>query len=125
MAATATGTKGESSSAQVVAGGDRSVEVYTANLGVTSWEIDLFGRVRSLSAAAQQNYLATAEIGRSVRISLIAQTASAWLNLAADQDLLALAEETLRTRQETMRPDPAPVRGRARSRSWKSARPRP
>ncbi len=102
VAATATGTKGESSSAQVIAGGDRSVEVYTANLGVTSWEIDLFGRVRSLSAAAQQNYLATREIGRSVQISLIAQTASAWLNLAADQDLLALAEETLRTRQETM-----------------------
>ncbi len=43
-----------------------------------------------------------AEIGRSVRISLIAQTASAWPDLAADQDLLALAEETLRTRQETM-----------------------
>jgi multidrug efflux system outer membrane protein len=49
-----------------------------------------------------QNYLATSEIGRSVRISLIAQTASAWLDLAADQDLLALARETLRTRQETM-----------------------
>jgi multidrug efflux system outer membrane protein len=98
----ATGTKGESSSAQVIAGGDRSVELYTATVGVTSWEIDLFGRIRSLKDAALQNYLATTEISRSVRISLIAQTASAWLNLAADQDLLALSEETLRTRQETM-----------------------
>jgi multidrug efflux system outer membrane protein len=100
--ASATGTRGESSSAQVIAGGDRTVEVYTAGVGVTSWELDLFGRIRSLKDAALQNYLATTEISRSVRISLIAQTANAWLNLAADQDLLALSEETLRTRQETM-----------------------
>jgi multidrug efflux system outer membrane protein len=102
VAATATGTKGESSSAQVIAGGDRSVEVYTANLGIASWEIDLFGRIRSLSNAALQSYLATQETSRSVQVSLIAQTAGAWLNLAADEDLLALSEETLRTRQETM-----------------------
>lgn len=100
--ATGTATKGQSSSAQVIAGGDRSVEVYTANLGVSSWEIDLFGRVRSLSNAALQQYLATQETSRSVQVSLIAQTASAWLNLAADEDLLALSQETLRTRQETM-----------------------
>jgi multidrug efflux system outer membrane protein len=100
--ATGTGTQAQSSSAQVISGGDRTVRVYTASVGVTSWELDLFGRIRSLKDAALQNYLATTEISRSVRISLIAQTASAWLNLAADQDLLALSEETLRTRQETM-----------------------
>jgi multidrug efflux system outer membrane protein len=100
--ATATGTRGESSSAQVIAGGDRTVEVYTANLGVASWEIDLFGRVRSLSNVALQSYLATQETSRSVQVSLIAQTAGAWLNLAADEDLLALSQETLRTRQDTM-----------------------
>ncbi|KQY99071.1 transporter [Caulobacter sp. Root1455] len=100
--AAAAGTRGESSSAQVVTGGDRSVELYTASVGITAWEIDLFGRIRSLKDAALQNYLATREISRSVQISLIAQTAGAWLNLAADQDLLALSQETLRTRQETM-----------------------
>jgi multidrug efflux system outer membrane protein len=100
--ANATGTQAQSSSAQVIAGGDRTVKVYTAGVGITSWELDLFGRVRSLKDAALQNYLATQEISRSVRISLIAQTANAWLSLAADQDLLALSEETLRTRQETM-----------------------
>jgi multidrug efflux system outer membrane protein len=100
--ATGTGTQAQSSSAQVIAGGDRTVKVYSASVGITSWEIDLFGRIRSLKDAALQNYLATTEISRSVRISLVAQTANAWLNLAADQDLLALAEETLRTRQETM-----------------------
>ncbi|MBO9557662.1 MAG: efflux transporter outer membrane subunit [Caulobacter sp.] len=100
--ATGTATRGRSSSAQVIAGGDRSVEVYTANLGISAWEVDLFGRVRSLSNAALQNYLAVRETSRSVQVSLIAQTASAWLNLAADEDLLALSQETLRTRQETM-----------------------
>jgi len=100
--ATVSETQAKSSSAQVIAGGDRTVRVYTANLGVSSWEIDLFRRVRSLSNAALQNYLAVQETSRSVQVSLIAQTASAWLNLAADEDLLALSQETLRTRQETM-----------------------
>jgi multidrug efflux system outer membrane protein len=100
--ATGTATQAQSSSAQVISGGDRTVRVYTAGVGITSWELDLFGRIRSLKDAALQNYLATQEVSRSVRISLIAQTASAWLNLAADQDLLALSQDTLRTRQETM-----------------------
>ena len=100
--ATASGTRGESSSAQVVAGGDRTVEVYSAGVGVTSYELDIFGRVRSLKDAALQSYLATAETRRSVQISLIAQTANSWLALAADQDLLALAQETLDTRQQSM-----------------------
>ena len=100
--ATASGTRGESSSAQVVAGGDRTVEVYSAGVGVTSYELDIFGRVRSLKDAALQSYLATAETRRSVQISLIAQTANSWLALAADQDLLALSQETLETRQQSM-----------------------
>ncbi|WP_165185377.1 efflux transporter outer membrane subunit [Caulobacter soli] len=102
VAATATGTRGENSSAQTQPGVSRDVEAYTAGVGVTSWEIDLFGRVRSLNNVALQNYLATREVSRSVQISLIAQTASAWLNLAADEDLLDLSQETLRTRQDTM-----------------------
>ena len=101
--ATAGGTRGESSSAQVVAGGDRSIEVYTAGVGVTSYELDIFGRVRSLKDSALQSYLATAETRRSVQISLIAQTANSWLALAADQDLLALARDTLGTREESLK----------------------
>jgi multidrug efflux system outer membrane protein len=101
VAATAAGTKGENSTAQTQPGVSRDVEAYSAGVGISSWEIDLFGRVRSLNDAALQNYLATRETSRSVQISLIAQTAGAWLNLAADEDLLDLARETLRTRQET------------------------
>ena len=82
--------------------GDRTTTTYVAGVGVTAWEIDVFGRVRSLKDAALQSYLATRETSRSVQISLIAETANAWLSLAADQDLLALAQETLDTRQESM-----------------------
>lgn len=77
-------------------------EQYNASLGVTAFELDLFGRVRSLNDAALQSYLATAETRRAVQVSLINEVAAAWLTLAADQDLLALADETLRTRNEAL-----------------------
>lgn len=102
--ATATGTRSQSTEAQsALQGGDRTTTTYTAGVGVTAWELDLFGRVRSLKDAALQSYLATRETSRSVQISLIAQTANSWLTLAADQDLLALAQETLRTREESLK----------------------
>jgi multidrug efflux system outer membrane protein len=105
--ATATVTRGRSSSSQTLAfpGApiDRDVESYTAGVGVTSYELDIFGRVRSLKDAALQSYLATRETSRAVQISLIAETANAWLSLAADQDLLALAQETLATREESLK----------------------
>jgi hypothetical protein len=65
--ATATGTRGENSAAQTQPGRPRDVEVYTATVGFTAWELDLFGRVRSLKDAALQSYLATRETSRSVR----------------------------------------------------------
>ncbi|CAN7252092.1 efflux transporter outer membrane subunit [Caulobacter sp. LjRoot300] len=101
--ATATGTRGENSTAQTQPGVSRDVEAYTAGVGVTAWELDLFGRVRSLKDAALQSYLSTRETSRSVQVSLIAQTANSWLALAADQDLLALAQETLSTREQSLK----------------------
>jgi multidrug efflux system outer membrane protein len=102
--ATATGTKSRITADQAAAqaGGDRTTESYTAGVGVTAYELDIFGRVRSLKDAALQSYLSTRETSRAVQISLIAETANAWLNLAADQDLLALSRETLETREESM-----------------------
>ncbi|MFN3302362.1 MAG: efflux transporter outer membrane subunit [Roseateles sp.] len=76
---------------------------YTATLGVSAWELDLFGRVKSLNDAALQQYLATDDARRSVQISLIAQVAGGWLTLAADQERLALAEQTLLARQDSLR----------------------
>lgn len=78
------------------------VEAYSATIGFTAYELDLFGRVRSLNAAALQSFFAEQENARSVRVSLIAETANAWLTLAADQDRLALARDTLATREESL-----------------------
>ncbi|MEH0195264.1 efflux transporter outer membrane subunit [Caulobacter sp. CCNWLY153] len=78
------------------------VENYNANVGVTSYELDIFGRVRSLKDQALHSYLATEETARATQISLIAETANAWLTLAADQDLLALAKDTLKSREDSL-----------------------
>jgi multidrug efflux system outer membrane protein len=75
-------------------GGASAGERYTVDIGVSAFEIDLFGRLRSLSAAALQQFLATEEGARAVRISLIGETANAWLTLAADRELLRIARAT-------------------------------
>ncbi|CAL4867968.1 Outer membrane protein OprM [Asticcacaulis sp. MM231] len=73
---------------------------FNAALGISAYELDLFGRVRSLTGAARETYLSTTEAKRTTQISLIAETASAWITLGADQDLLRLARETLATREQ-------------------------
>ncbi len=101
--ATLSGSRGRTpaSVSPVGVGGD--TESYSATIGFTAYELDLFGRIRSLNASALQSYFATRENSRAVRISLIAETANAWLSLAADQDRLALAQGTLQTREESLR----------------------
>ncbi len=71
---------------------------YNASIGFTSWELDFFGRIRSLNDAAMQQYLATEEAQRSVQISLIAEVAQLWLTYAADRERLDLANRTYATR---------------------------
>ncbi|WP_310600862.1 efflux transporter outer membrane subunit [Desulfobulbus sp.] len=79
----------------------KDLHQYTVGLGVTSYELDLFGRLRSLKDQALEQYLASEQAQRSARISLIAQIAAGYLTLAADRDLLQLAQETLKTQQES------------------------
>ena len=74
---------------------------YTVGLGISDWEIDLFGRLRALSSSALARYLATEEARKNTQISLVGSVASAWLNLQADNELLALAERTLVTREQS------------------------
>jgi multidrug efflux system outer membrane protein len=74
---------------------------YSATVGFTAWEADFFGRIRSLKAEALETYLATEEARRSVQISLVAETAYAWLALAADRERLAVALRTFETRQKS------------------------
>ena len=72
--------------------------LYQAEVGVTAFEIDLFGRLRNLSEAAFQQYLASAEVARGVQISLVADTALNYLSLRVAQTLLTLTESTYRSR---------------------------
>lgn len=82
-------------------GGDRPVtETYTADLGITEFELDLFGRVRNLGQAALQRYFAQEENRRSAQLALIAEVASVYLLLAADQEQQRVAEATLKTRED-------------------------
>ena len=78
-------------------------EQYSANVGFTGYELDLFGRVRSLNQAALQNWLAVRENSRTAQISLISEVAGSWLTLAADEDLLALARDTLAARDQSLK----------------------
>lgn len=78
-----------------------TVHQYSVGLGVSSYELDLFGRVRSLSAQALEQYLATEQARRSVQISLVSQVAADYLTLAADRELLRLAKDTLTSRQSS------------------------
>lgn len=77
------------------------VEYYSVNVGFSAYELDLFGRVRSLKARAFERYLATEQARRSVQISLVAEVAGAYLNLAADRERLRLAQETLDSQEST------------------------
>ncbi|MDP2246226.1 AdeC/AdeK/OprM family multidrug efflux complex outer membrane factor [Pseudomonas sp.] len=76
---------------------------YSATLGVSAYELDLFGRVRSLSQQALETYLSSEEARRSTQISLVASVANAYLTWQADQALLQLTQDTLKTFEESYR----------------------
>ncbi len=87
--------------AMVRTGGDApTTESFTAGVGITEFELDLFGRVRNLSQAALQQYFAQEESRRSAQLTLIAEVANAYLALAADQEQLRVVQLTLTTREE-------------------------
>lgn len=81
----------------------KEATVYTVGLGISSWEIDFFGRIASLSQAALAQYLATEEGRKAAQITLVASVANTWLSLAADEELLKITRETLATREESLR----------------------
>ncbi|MBC8997312.1 efflux transporter outer membrane subunit [Pseudomonas sp. N40(2020)] len=76
---------------------------YSVNLGISAYELDFFGRVRSLSEQALQTWLSTEEARRSAQLSLVANVANAYLTWRADQELLALTRETLAADQQSLR----------------------
>lgn len=82
-------------------GGDNQpvTDAYRAGAAISGFELDLFGRVRSLSQSALQRYFAQEENRRSAQLSLIAEVANAYLTLAADRELLSVSEATLKNQQ--------------------------
>ncbi|WP_159982320.1 MULTISPECIES: efflux transporter outer membrane subunit [unclassified Novosphingobium] len=85
--ADASATRGLKSSA-----GD--TQSYSANVGFSAFELDLFGRLRNQSREQLETYLATESGYRSARLTLVANVATAYVTLASDRDLLAIAEQT-------------------------------
>jgi multidrug efflux system outer membrane protein len=94
----ATGSRQPSASS-----GGGITSLYTVGLAVTAYELDFFGRVRSLGDAALAQYLATDEARKSAQIGLVAGVATTYLALLADDELLAVTRATLATREESLR----------------------
>jgi len=102
---TGTGTAGTGSGTTTstnTENGGGTVKDYAVDLGVSSFELDLFGRVRNLTKAAQDAYFATQAAQDAVRISLISEIATAWLTMASDQDQLAIARDTYKSFQQSV-----------------------
>ena len=84
------------------AGRSNTSNQYSASLGLSSYEIDFWGRVRNLNEAALQEFLRSQENRRSARISLAAEVINQWLTLDADAQRLLLARQTLASRQQQL-----------------------
>jgi outer membrane protein, multidrug efflux system len=96
------GTAGSGGSAlQPSAGTAATFHYYSAGIGFTNYELDLFGRQRSLTTEAFERYLAQTEAQRSTQISLVAEVATVYFAVLADQALLKLTEETLQSETES------------------------
>ena len=76
---------------------------YQAGLGVPNFELDLFGRLRSLTDVQRNRYFATEAAARTVRLALVADIATAWLNYAADASLLRIADDTVASAEKSVR----------------------
>jgi multidrug efflux system outer membrane protein len=76
-----------------------STHQYSVSLGFSAYELDLFGRVRSLKDRALEEFFATGEARRSVQISLVAEVANNYLTLAADKESLKIAQDTFASQQ--------------------------
>lgn len=74
---------------------------YSAGIGTSAYELDLFGRVRSLNDDALQRYFATEESRKAAQLSLVAEVAYVYLTLGANQERLQLAQQTLKSQQQS------------------------
>ena len=109
-----TGTGTTTTGTSFAGGGARST--FSAQVGTTAFEIDLFGRVRSLTGAALDRYFATEAAARATRLTLVGDIATAWLQLGADRSLLKIAADTAAGAQVSVRLTRARLEGGVSSR---------
>jgi len=88
-------------SVSVTGNGDVS-QNYTLQGGISSFELDLFGRLANTTAAQRDRALGTESAARTVRLGLVADLADAWTAYAADEDLMAIARETAANAQRVV-----------------------
>ena len=97
------GTAGVGATGATAFTGKRDFRIYSADVGVSSYELDLWGQVRSLTRQAFEQVLAAEEARRSAQISLISEVATDYATLGADRQKLKAAQDTLKADQETLR----------------------
>jgi len=90
------------SGANIVRSGGETSRAYSASLGISAFELDFFGRLNNLRDQALETYLSNEETLRSMRITLVAEVATAYFTLLADQRNLRLAERTLESQQKSL-----------------------
>ncbi|WP_310386458.1 efflux transporter outer membrane subunit [Roseateles sp.] len=76
---------------------------YRLGLAMPAWEIDLWGRIASLSDAALSNVRASEALRHFVEVGLVSQVASGWLSLLEYDQSLLIAERTRVSRVESLR----------------------
>jgi multidrug efflux system outer membrane protein len=81
--------------------GGITFRTYDVGVGFTNYELDLFGRIRSLSHAALQQYFSSGETRRSVQLTLVAEVATAYLTVLTDQTLLDITRDTLKSQEDS------------------------
>ncbi len=107
---TGTGTGGTGAGGTVISSSN-SNSAFSVDLGTTAFELDLFGRIRSLTGAALDRYFATEAAARATRLTLVGDIADAWLTYASDQSLLKIAQDTVTSSQRSVTLTNARLRG--------------
>jgi outer membrane protein, multidrug efflux system len=103
IASSATAGGGAGAGAPTSGGGSGVSRFFDVGVGFTSYELDLFGKIRSLDHERLQQYLGYVETRRSAQISVVAEVASAYLTLLADQKLLQITRDTLDSQQDSLK----------------------
>ncbi|WP_313538922.1 efflux transporter outer membrane subunit [Sphingomonas sp.] len=100
---TGTGTGGTGTVGNTGTNGTALRTNYSTQVGITGFELDLFGRLASLTRAQQNTYFATEAGARATRLTLVGDIATAWLTYASDASLLAVAQQTAKSAEDSVR----------------------